>query len=135
MITLKKTTKLRSRNNLKGKTVDKPFNALATVRQWGARGEGEIILVHPEKTGFGYKVIWGIDSDGKTENLGNTKQAVVATNPKIYKTKRACVGALKKVAHVFHYMGTGFGSGIPVYDTEGKKLSLEIKTEYKRVWE
>lgn len=136
MQTLKKTTKLRSRVNLKSNTTEKPFNALAVARRMGKRGDGEVIILHPEKSGFGYKVIWGLYSDSvsKTDNIGNTKQAVVASNAKVYNTKRACLGALKKLASVFNYSSI-LGSGIPVYDMKGRKLDLTIKTEYTRIWE
>lgn len=139
MQTLKKTTKLRSRINLKSNTTEKPFNALAVARSMGKRGKAELIIVHPEKSGYGYKVIWGVYDHDHTDtsftDTGNTKQAVVASNPKVYKTQKACVGALKKLANVFHYASSTFGSGIPVYDIKGRELDLKIKTEYKRVWD
>ena len=65
------------------------------------------------------------------EDIGNIKQAVVASNFKVYKTKKQAIAALKKVADVFHYTGS-LSSGIPVYDMNGKLMDLTLKTVYKR---
>lgn len=136
MQTQTKSRKVTVRKNRKPDTKNRPFNALAVARRMGKRGRGEVIIVHPEGSGFGFKIIWGVyDYEGKeSSDIGNTKQSVVASNFKIYKTKKGCVGALKKVAAVFNYSST-FGSGIPVYDHNGKELDLKVKTEFTRIWE
>ena len=135
MQTLKRKN-VTARINRNPDSKQRPFNALAVARRMGKRGKGEVIIVHPEGSGFGFKIIWGVyDYSGKeSEDIGNTKQSVVASNLKVYRTKKTCVGALKKVADVFHY-SQGFSGGISVYDHNGNELSLKVKTEYKRIWE
>lgn len=79
---------------------------------------GHFIIMHPEKSGFSYKVFWQRDKAGKFE--------IVATSPKIYKTKRECVKTIKKMTDCFP---SGLFSTIPCYDHKGEDVDVKIKYE------
>lgn len=84
------------RKDRKPDTKQRPFNALAVVRRMGKRGKGEVIIVHPEGSGYGFKIIWGVYEGRESEDIGNTKQAVVASNPKVYKTNKRGYRCIEK---------------------------------------
>lgn len=130
-----KSRNVTVRRSRKLETKPRPFNALAVVRQMGARGKGDIIIVHPEGSGYGFKIIWGVYPSVDIQDTGNTKQSVVATNFKTYKTKREALGALKKLGHVFHYSASSFSLTLSVYDHNGNILDMKVRTEYKRIWD
>jgi hypothetical protein len=79
--------------------------------------------MHPENSGFSYKVFWQRDKADKLE--------IVATSPKIYKTKSECIKTIKKVTDCF---GSSLVfSGISCYDHKGEDVDIKIKYDVKKL--
>jgi hypothetical protein len=92
------------------------FNPLTIANTLGKTGR--FIIMHPENSGYSYKIFWQRDKADKLE--------IVGTSPKIYKTKRECVKTIKKMADCFP---SGLLSTISCYDHKGEDVDVEIKYE------
>jgi len=79
---------------------------------------GRFIIMHPENSGYSYKIFWQGDKADKLE--------IVGTSPKIYKTKRECIKTIKKVTDCFP---RGIFHTIDCYDHKGDDVDIEIKYE------
>lgn len=79
---------------------------------------GRFIIMHPENSGYSYKIFWQRDKADRFE--------IVGTSPKIYKTKSECIKTIKKMTDCFP---SGMFSTIPCYDHKGEDVDIKIKYE------
>lgn len=79
---------------------------------------GRFIIMHPENSGFSYKIFWQRDKADKLE--------IVGTSPKVYKTKKECIKTIKKVTDCFP---GGIFHTILCYDHKGDDVDIKIKYE------
>ena len=83
---------------------------------------GRFIMMHPDSSGYSYKIFWQRDGADKLE--------IVGTSPKIYKTKKECIKTIKKLTDCFP---SGFVTGIRCFDHKGYKVDIEIKYDVKKL--
>lgn len=82
---------------------------------------GRSIMMHPDSSGYSYKIFWQRDEADKLE--------IVGTSPKIYKTKKECIKTIKKLTDCFP---KAFGS-ISCCDHNGCDVDIEIKYDIKKL--
>lgn len=83
---------------------------------------GRFIIMHPENSGFSYKIFWQRDKADKLE--------IVGTSPKVYKTKKECIKTIKKVTDCFP---GGIFHTILCYDHNGSDVDIKIKYDVKKL--
>jgi hypothetical protein len=102
-------------------TKEQKLNPATIAKNLGRTGR--FIILHPENSGYSYKIFWQRDKADKLE--------IVGSSAKIHKTKNECIKTIKKLTDCFSRSSL-FG-GISCYDHKGQRVDIEIKYDIKRL--
>jgi len=102
-------------------TKKQTLNPLTIAKNLGM--DGRFIIMHPENSGYSYKIFWQRDKADKLE--------IVGSSAKIHKTKSECIKTIKKLTDCFP--GWGISSGISCYDHKGHRVNIKIEYDVRKL--